>query len=340
MKRDHTGTPTLRRLGAAAAALVLLLTGGCSAKTADEKVSKSSFAFDTAITITVYGTEDETPINGCFDLCTYYDTLFSAQNEDSEIYKLNHREISEVSDETAELIRLGLQYSELSGGAFDIAVGSLTELWDFTSDNPTVPDADKIAEALKSVDYTSVTVDGNRVTFTNPDTKIDLGAVAKGYVADKLKAYLLANGVESAIINLGGNILCVGSKPDGTNFTVGIQYPFKSQSESITTLQAADMSVVTSGVYERYFEANGKFYHHILDPKTGYPFDNGLLSVSIIGPDSAECDCLSTTCFALGPDAGLALINQTEGYEAVFVTDDYQLVYSDGYTGTFVGQGS
>lgn len=309
--------------------IVIILTffSGCSA-TNNTKISESDFVLNTVATITIYGNSDEKIIDECFDLCRHYETLFSRTDKNSEIYKLNSREISEVSDETAELISKGLHYGELSGGRFDIAIEPLSALWNFTADTPSVPSAEAIAKAQSHVDYRAVSLSGNTVSFSNDYTRLDLGAIAKGYIADKVKELLVSRGVTRAIINLGGNVLCIGGKTDTNGFEIGIQYPFNDG--SIASVNASDLSVVTSGTYERYFEEDGKFYHHILDPDTGYPVDNNLLSVSIIGESSCTCDALSTTCFALGKEAGTALIESMDGYYAIFITDDYKLYFTKG----------
>ncbi len=292
------------------------------------KITKNDFVLNTVATITLYDSKDETLIDECFDLCRHYESLFSRTDENSEIYKLNHREISEVSDETAELISEGLYYSKLSDGAFDITIAPLSSLWNFTSDSPAVPSAKDIESARKKIDYTAVTVSGNTVTFSNNYTAIDLGAIAKGYIADKVEALLVSSGVERAIINLGGNVMCIGGKTATEGFKIGIQYPFKEG--SIASVSVSGLSVVTSGIYERYFEQDGTLYHHILNPKTGYPYYSGLLSVTIIGENSGICDALSTACFALGKDAGTALIESMDGLYAIFITDDYKLWYTSG----------
>ena len=162
---------------------------------------------------------------------------------------------------------------------------------------------------------------------------MDLGFIAKGFIADRLKESLLEKGVESALINLGGNILAVGSKPDGSPFEIGVRKPFDTQNTALTTLSLSDRSLVSSGVYERYFEKDGKRYHHLLDPFTGYPVENGLLGVTILSSSSMEGDALSTTAFVLGPEEGMALIESLPDTEAVFITEDYKLHYSSGLSG-------
>ncbi len=320
-----------KSLSIAAAVLfvtVLLSTlSGCG-NSQDTKISKSDFVLNTVATVTLYGETDETLLDECFELCRHYEALLSRTNENSEIYKLNTRQISEVSDETAELIERGLEYGAISGGKFDITVEPLSALWNFTSDTPSVPSEEEIIKAKAKLDYTAVSVSGNTVSFSSDYTRLDLGAIAKGYIADKLKELLVSRGVKRAIINLGGNVLCIGGKTDTEDFTIGIQYPFGEG--SIASVNLRDLSVVTSGTYERYFKENGKLYHHILDPDTGYPVDNDLLSVTIIGANSCDCDALSTTCFVLGRQAGTELIESMDGYYAIFITNDYKLYYTKG----------
>ena len=178
---------------------------------------------------------------------------------------------------------------------------------------------------VSHINYHSVKVDGNTVTLTDPEAKIDLGGIAKGYIADKLKEYLKNQGVEHALINLGGNMLALGGRPDGSDFRIGIQEPFAADGTVLTNLSISDKSVVSSGNYERYFEKDGIIYHHILDPDTGYPVQNNLYQVTIISDSSVQGDALSTTCYALGLEAGMELIQNTDGVEAVFVTDDLEV---------------
>ena len=308
-------------------AMLLTIFSGCGASQST-KISKSDFVLNTVATITLYGEADESLIDECFDLCRYYEALLSRTDENSEIYKLNTRQISEVSDETAELIAKSLEYGAISNGKFDITIEPLSALWNFTSDTPSVPSAEEISEAQSKVDYTTVSVSGNTVTFANDYARLDLGAIAKGYIADKVKELLVSRGVTKAIINLGGNILCIGGKSDTDGFVIGIQYPFDEG--SIASVSVRDLSVVTSGTYERYFEQNGVLYHHILNPETGYPVESDLLSVTIVGENSCACDALSTTCFALGKASATALIESMEGYYAIFVTSDYKLWFTKG----------
>ena len=317
----------IKTLSAVLTASALLLTGCSGAKSStqiDQDLTYTDMLFDTVIKIQILDPADESILDGLMNLCEKYDTMFSTTNTDSELYKLNHAngQPFTVSSETAHLIQEGIHYSELSGGAFDLTIEPVSALWDFKADKPTVPSSDAIAQAVSHVDYTKVDIQDNTVTLEDPEAGIDLGAIAKGYIADQVKTYLKKQGVKHAIINLGGNVDVIGTKPDGSKYNIGIQKPFDESGEAITSVQLKDQTVVTSGIYERYFKKNGKLYHHILDPRTGYPCENNLYSVSIITDSSTKADALSTTCFLLGYEKGMELIQSMDGVKAIFITDD------------------
>lgn len=300
-----------------------------------EPISSTAFKLNTVVTLTLYDSTDEELLQEAMDLCDDYEQLFSRTLETSELYQLNHGTLPNqehaytISSDTAELISKGLEYGELSKGAFDITIGPVSSLWDFTSEQKKVPKKEELDAALPLVNYQDVQVSQEQVTFAKEGMMLDLGAIAKGYIADKIKEFLLEHEVKSATINLGGNVLCVGEKPDGMPFRIGIQKPFADRSETIAVMDIADKSVVSSGIYERYFEQDGTFYHHILNPDTGYPYNNHLVSVTIISDQSVDGDGLSTSCFALGLEKGMELINSIPDVHAVFITDDYQLHYSN-----------
>lgn len=239
-----------------------------------------------------------------------------------------------VSEKMYRLLEKGLYYSEQSEGAFDISIAPVSALWDFTSESPQIPAGSKLQSALKLVGYKALALDskgGGQVIFHKPGMQLDLGGIAKGFIADELKEYLLECGVTGAVISLGGNVLCVGSKADGQDFKIGVQQPFADRNETVAVLQVSDISVVSSGIYERCFEKDGILYHHILNPKDGLPFDNDLMAVTILSEKSVDGDGLSTTCFALGREKGLQYINSLEGTYAMFITKDEKLWYSDGF---------
>lgn len=321
---------------------ITVLTSGCSAPMSFP-VSVTGYKLNTYVTLSAYtagnhsAEELDSILNEALALCDTYELLFSRTDSRSVLYKVNNGECTNIPKELAELISIGIEYGRLSDGAFDISIGSVSSLWDFTSDTPSVPPEAAIKNALQYVDYTKIQLsDCGDGTFDIdiPDGMIlDLGAIAKGYIADRIKDFLLENGIDRAIINLGGNVLCVGSKNENSDFTIGIKKPFANDSTTLVNLSVSDKSAVSSGTYERYFKDGDKFYHHILNPSTGYPYDNGLCAVTIVSDLSVTGDCLSTTCFALGLDKGLSLIEATENVEAVFVTNDGQTHYSSGFDG-------
>lgn len=306
---------------------IITCAGGCAAAPEDDSLKMTGMYFDTVIQIEAWGADREI-MDHCEEMCGYYEGLLSPTIETSEVSEINRAQGApvSVSPETAELIELGIKYGELTEGKFDITVASATNLWDFKNQkNPVLPDEEALREAVSHIDYSCIKVDGNTVTLTDPDAQIDLGGIAKGYIADRLKEYLESESVEHALINLGGNMLALGGRYDGSDFKIGIQRPFSDSGTIMAGLSVSDQSVVSSGNYERYFEKDGVIYHHILDPDTGYPVQNDLYQVTIISDNSVDGDALSTTCYALGLEKGIELIQSLDGVEAVFVTSDYEL---------------
>lgn len=311
--------------------LALLILCACGAKE-PTAITKTGFFFDTVVQITLYDNTAESLLDDCFTMAEDYEKLFSKTIEGSDIYNLNHaggKPIT-VSEETAKLLEIGISYCELSDGAFDITVGALSDLWDIANNPGELPSEEALAEALSTVGYKAIQINGNTVTLANPETQLDLGGIAKGYIADRMKEYLNENGINEGLINLGGNLLALGPKKSGKPYVFGIQRPFSEEGEVMFTLEVTDGTVVTSGVYERYFKKDGRVYHHILNPQDGYPYENGLLSATIVCPDSVDGDALSTACFSLGAEKGLALIETLPDTEAIFITEDYELLSSSG----------
>ena len=298
-----------------------------------EPLARSGFYFDTVITITLYDKQDDALLDECFALAEFYENMLSKTRESSDVWNINHGKGKPVavSSETLKVLRCALSYAALSEGKADPTIGPVTELWDFSSDSDaSVPALDDLHEALSHVGYENILIDGNQVCLSDPQAQIDLGFIAKGYIADRMKDYLLSQGVKSATINLGGNVLAIGSRPDGSPFRIGIQKPFAPEGTVALALPVSDLSVVSSGIYERYFEKNGIIYHHILDTKTGYPVQNNLLEVTILSQSSMDGDALSTTCFLLGSEDGMALIESLENTEAVFLMSDGSVLASSG----------
>lgn len=321
-----------KRLTALLSASILLLSG-CSGLPRERSQTYTDTLFDTVISVQIFDSVDEDVLKGCEKLCKKYDSMFSNKIEDSEISRINSAGGNpvEVSKETIKLIKKGIYYSEMSDGVFDITIAPVSNLWDFKAETPLVPSPEAIAEAVSHVNYENIIIRDNTVKLADPQAGIDLGAIAKGYIADRIKDYLEEEGVRHAMINLGGNVLAMGSKLDGSDYNIGIQEPFDETGEPITSVKISDKSVVTSGIYQRYFKADGKIYHHILDPNTGYPCENNLYSVTILTDSSLTADALSTTCFLLGYDRGMKLINQLDNVDAVFITNDNQIHYSKNF---------
>lgn len=324
----------------------------------NQGISKTGFFLDTVCSITIYGLADEDGrlaamsgeemekecyliITDAFKLCSEYENMLSKTIETSDIARINNAEgkAVTVSDETIEVLKKGMEFGRLSGGAFDITIGKATDLWDFHDNAETgheggvVPAEKDLRDAISHVNYENIKIEGNRVSLTDPETEINLGGIAKGYIADKAAEYLKERGVVSAIVDLGGNIVAIGGKTSQmtvsgdtqeTDFKIGIKDPLSSSGGLLELIPCKNKTVVTSGTYERYFEKDGVKYHHILDVNTGYPVDTDVLSVTIIADrgKSADCDGLSTTCLALGMDKGMELVKSLEGFEAVFVDKD------------------
>lgn len=305
----------------------MVLVSGCTTPPESESLTMSGMYFDTIVQIEAWGATDDI-MEHCKELCEYYEGLFSATIDTSEVSEINQAEGKPVtvSPETAELISKGIEYGRLSNGRFDVTIAPASSLWNFTDNTEnTIPDPEKLDEAVSHIDYSCIQIEGNTVTLTDPEARIDLGGIAKGYIADRLKEYLISEGIEHALIDLGGNMLTLGGRYDGSAFRIGIQRPFAETGTVMAAVSVRDKSVVSSGDYERYFEKDGVVYHHILDPDTGYPVQNDLDQVTIISDESVDGDALSTTCFTLGLEDGMKLIRSLDGVEAVFVTKDGKL---------------
>ena len=302
--------------------IVLIFTlSGCERKE-DLYITSADLYFDTVVNIKIWGTTDESLLDGCADICEKYENLFSRTIMASDISKLNNAGGKAVTldSETIELLRYSIELSKLSDGAFDITTAPLSDLWK-VKDNPgIIPDTKDIEDALSHIDYRNIYFEGdNKAGLTDGSAAVDLGALAKGYVADRLKDYLVSNEVKRAIIDLGGNIVVIGEKNDGSPYNIGIQKPFDDRNEVLLSVPVKDKSVVSSGTYERYFEKDGRIYHHIFDSKTGFPVDNDLNGVTIISDSSLLGDALSTTCFILGKEQGMELLKQYPDVKAVFI---------------------
>lgn len=312
--------------------LCILLSSACKTGDSQKNVTVSGLMLNTYVSITLYGTDNEELANEALEICSEYEQLFSRTIPDSGLSKLNNTKEAVQADESLyELIQTGIYYGDLTEGALDITIEPLITLWDVNGALPRVPDTQQIEELLPLVNYKNIklTEENHMITLQN-NASIDLGAIAKGYIADKIRKFLVENGVTHGIIRLGGNILCINDKPDGSDFIIGIQKPFDEAAIPVLTLKINDMSVVTSGTYERYFMENDHIYHHIIDPKTGSPSDSGLISVTIISKDSVVGDCLSTACLIMGEKKARKLLDSIEGVCGILIDEQMNIIYSEG----------
>ena len=316
---------------AAALCLVVFLSGGKKEEPKElTKESAVGFQLDTVITLTAY-CEDKAVLQDALQECGRYEQILSKTIEGSDVWRINHAggEPVEVDPVTAEVIREALAISAASEGAFDITVAPASGLWDFKAENPALPDADELAEAASRVDWRKVQIEGNTVTLP-AGMMIDLGGIAKGYIGDAVRVYLENRGITSAILSFGGNIVTIGTKPDGTPWKIGVQDIDRPTGEYMLVVESSGGCAVTSGIYERGFEIDGVRYHHLLEPATGWPVQNTLASVTILTDSSARADGLSTAAFVLGEEKGMALIEALKDTEAIFIRRDRTILYSSG----------
>ena len=310
--------------------LILLCFSMTGCKKTTDPITKTSFKLNTVVTITIYDSSDVSLLDNALALCDTYENLFSRTRETSELYQINQGLKRELSPETEELLEIALSYNRLSNGLFEPSIGPVSSLWDFHAEDPKVPEDALIQAALPLVNAEKIRLSNHTITM-DTGMMLDLGAISKGYIADRIKEYLIEQGVKSAVIDLGGNVLCIGSRPDGTPFQIGIRQPFQDTNTAAAVLSITDQSVVTSGIYERCFEENGVLYHHLLDPGTGYPCDNELASVTILSDHSVDGDALSTSCFLMGMEQGMELIDSLPDVYAIFITREGELTYSEDF---------
>ena len=310
----------------------LLFLTGCSAESSPEPVQGTFFAMDTVMDFTIYG--ESGLIDQSESLIASLESLVSVTDANSELYAINQTGSGTLTGKASSLMEQALELCRRTGGALDISVYPIVRAWGFTTGSYQVPDEAEIQALLPLVDYRKIQYDAATGTVTLPEgMEIDLGSVAKGY-AGQLAAQMLRNsGVESALLNLGGNVQTVGAKPDGSPWQIGIKDP--KGEDAMMVLSIADQAVVTSGGYERYFEQDGQTYWHIMDPFTGHPADSGLISVTIVGDEGVVCDGLSTALFVMGLEKAADLWAQSGDFEAVFVTASGEVYITEGLQDRF-----
>ena len=318
-------------LSAALLSAAFLLTG-CSGAPAQGPETATFFAMDTAMDFTVYG--DAALLDEAETLIGSLEEQVSVTDEHSDIYAIDHTGSGSLSGNAAELMEQALELCRRTGGALDISVYPIVQAWGFTTGSYQVPDEETIQSLLPLVDYTQIQYDAATGVVTLPEgMEIDLGSVAKGYAGQLAAQMLREHGVQSALLNLGGNVQTVGTKPDGSPWQIGIKDP--QGEDAMMVLSVEDQAVVTSGGYERYFEQDGQTYWHIMDPFTGHPADSGLISVTIVGDEGVVCDGLSTALFVMGLEKAADLWAQSGDFEAVFVTASGEVYITEGLRDRF-----
>ena len=301
---------------------------------AAERTSGVGFYFDTVVTIVLYGAP-EGLMDEIWADCAYYENLLSKTIEGSDVDRINHAEGKTITvhPETYEILRRAREVSDASGHAFSVTVAPLTELWDFTGGTERMPTEEELRTSLPLVnDDLMVLGEGNTVTLP-AGMKIDLGGIAKGYIADQIAEHIRSR-VLGGTLNFGGNVYAVGIKPDASLFRIGIRDPLGAEGESIAVISLSDLSIVTSGIYERFFDKDGIRYHHILNPETGFPSDSDLASATIVSDSSMTADAVATACIVMGKDLALKYL-QENGMNGILITRDGKIFTTEGFEDLF-----
>ena len=322
---------------------ILILTEGSRYFVQNQKCQKQLFAMDTYMEFTAYGKNSEKAVDAAIEEVQKLDAMLSAENSKSEVYALNEQGNLQATDDLAELILRGKEIYQETDGLFDDTIYPVMKLWGFPTGNYHVPTAAEVQKKLALVDGNKVEIQtrdsdekgrdskekANFVTL-GADQEIDFGGIAKGYTGQKLAELFQEYGVSSALVSLGGNIQAIGTKPDGSSWKVGIREPKGGQQDYIGVLSVKNQAVVTSGGYERYFEKNGETYIHIINPRTGYPADGDLLSVTIVSKDGTLADGMSTALYIMGYEKACQFWRQhREEFNVILVTDDGKIHISE-----------
>lgn len=312
-------------------------------KNKEEQAKLQIFAMDTIMELQASGENAEIGLDNAEKEIHRLDRLFSITEKESEVTKINENAgigPVEISQDTKDLLVSAKEINELTKGAFDITVEPVVKAWGFTEEVHHVPSMEKLKELLTLVDEKSLEVkeEENTAFLKRQRMALDLGGIAKGYTSDRVTQLLKSQGITSAILSLGGNISAIGLREDGEKWNVAVQDPINT-SEYVGVLHVNDQSVITSGGYQRFFEEDGKVYHHIINPKTGHPAEEGLLSVTIISANGTKADGLSTALFVLGLDKATEVWRASEDFEVVFVTDQKQVFVTEGIAADFVFNG-
>lgn len=332
----------MRVRGLCLAAICILALSSCSSvdttnvknNTVNE-AEKTVYAMDTVMTLKAYGENAEKALDDAEKEIERLDSTLRRGSEESEIYKVNTEKSAEVSENTVNLVKDALDICSSTNGAFDISIAPVMDLWGFYTKDFYVPTSNELSEELSKVDYNNITVDNNMISVRD-NSQLDLGGIAKGFLSGRIMEIFKDNGVESGIISLGGNVQTLGKKINGSSWKVAIQNP--DNDAYIGGLSISDKAVITSGGYQRFFERDGVTYHHIIDPKTGYPANSGVKSVSIVSDNGTLADGLSTALFVMGLDKGTEYWKSHDGFDVIFVTDDNLIYITEGLKNIFESQ--
>ncbi len=307
----------------------------------DQVATKDLFAMDTYMTLTAYGDKGEEAVDQAAEEIKRLDQALSTGNRDSQVSKLNANAGGSLTEDTKYLLEKSLDLYTSTGGLFDIAIYPVMEAWGFPTQDYKVPDKSELQKLLTLADVSKIQYieEENTVKFEEEGMKIDFGGIAKGYTSSRIMKIYRDLGVKSGLVNLGGNVQALGSKTDGSKWKVGIQDP-EGKEDYLGTLSIKDQAVITSGGYERYFEEDGKTYHHIIDPRTGYPADSGLLSVTIVSSDGTLADGLSTSLFIMGKEEAIKYWkDHSEEFDGILETEDGTLYVTEGIAEDFEAKG-
>jgi thiamine biosynthesis lipoprotein len=309
--------------------LLLLLTQ-CKDSKPISPVRREQFALDTVCQFTFYYKDDIKLEEKGFDELHHIESLFDRHDESSELGQMNLNKLEELSPELQELLDRAFYYADITEGLFNPAIGPLVDLWDVGSPDPLIPAPEDIDRVMAHIDWTKIHFKKGEPPKLPEGISLDLGGIAKGYAADRVRDVFAAEGVESAIINLGGNVLVMGRKPGGDLWKIGVQNPISFRGDYVGILKLDNLSMVTSGNYERFFEVDGVRYHHILDPRTGYPVSNGLSSVTIVTQNSTDADALSTSLYIMGLEKGMDFALEQDFFDVLFITENKQIYMTPG----------
>jgi len=321
--------------------LILLINVGCSREERTEAVAAQEYLLGTDIVLNIEGKNAQKTCDEIFARVREIEKKMTVHTStDSEIIKINSNaglNKIKVSADTYYVLEKAIDYGKITGGAFDPTIGPLVKLWNIGSGHEKVPFAADIDKSISLVDYKQImlTKEDSSAYLTGQGQSIDLGGIAKGYAGDEAKKILMNNGFKSGILNLGGNVMAVGKKKDGSMWRVGIQKPLASRGTFMGIILVEDKAVVTSGGYERFFIEDGKQYHHIINPQTGFPDDSGLISVTIIANKAIDADALSTGVYILGFEKGLKLIESLDSVDAILITGDKHVYTTEGIKDKF-----